>query len=125
MESEGFHIKGITFDLGNSTLTKDLNYQRNHYFVNPYDKSRKVFMFPDAPHLIKLVRNNLFDYGFRVPSEDGNLVPLVKQDFEEVLAKNRGGSELRTAFSITRAHLDVKGSQRQRCLLYTSDAADE
>ena len=117
MESEGFHIKGITFDLGNSTLTKDLNYQRNHYFVNPYDKTRKVFMFPDAPHLIKLVRNNLFDYGFRVPSEEGNLVPLVKQDFEEVLANNRGGSELRTAFSITRAHLDVKGSQRQRVRL--------
>ena len=116
LESEGFRIQGITFDLGNQKLTQQLKYQINHYFINPYDKSRKIFMFPDAPHLIKLVRNHVFDTGFKVPSEDGNLVPLVKQDFEDVLAKNRG-SELRTAFNLSRAHLDVKGSQRQRVRL--------
>ena len=116
LESEGFRIQGITFDLGNQKLTQQLKYQINHYFINPYDKSRKVFMFPDAPHLIKLARNHVFDTGFKVPSEDGNLVPLVKQDFEDVLAKNRG-SELRTAFNLSRAHLDVKGSQRQRVRL--------
>ena len=119
MEGEGFRIQGISFDLGNKTLMSQtgLDYTRNHYFKNPFDEKRKVFMFPDAPHLIKLARNHLFDYGFRVPAEDGTLVPLVKKDFEDVLAKNRGGSELRTVFSLSRAHLDVKGSQRQRVRL--------
>ena len=116
IESEGFRIQGITFDLGNKKLTSQLKFQTNHFFINPYDKSRNVFMFPDVPHLIKLARNHVFDTGFKVPSEDGNLVPLVKQDFEDVLAKNRG-SELRTAFNLSRAHLDVKGSQRQRVRL--------
>ena len=159
MEKEGFTIKGISFDLGNNTLTKELNYQQHHYFDNPFDPSRKVFMFPDAPHLLKLVRNNLFDYGFKVPSrncigqcfEDDNSnlpnststdttsddtandpeissasipvdetipctcsVPLVKGDIEDVLLQNRGTSDLRTAFNLSRAHLDVKGSGRQR-----------
>ena len=114
MEEEGFRINGISFDLGNQTLRSQLKYQKNHFFYNPYDKERKVFMFPDVPHLIKLLRNNLFDYGFRVPSENGDLVPLVKKDFEDVVAKNRGGSDLKTAFNLTRAHIDAKGSQRQR-----------
>ena len=117
LESEGFRIQGITFDLGNKKLISQLKYQKNHYFKNPYDKSRKVFMFPDVPHLIKLARNHVFDTGFKVPSENGDLVPLVKQDFEDVLAKNRGGSELRTGFNLSRAHLDVKASQRQRVRL--------
>ena len=160
MEKEGFRITGISFDLGNMTLRNELNYQKNHYFPNPYDKSRKVYMFPDAPHLLKLVRNNLFDYGFKVPSrncigqcfdnDNSNmpnptstettsdntasfpipltipvhetiqckcLVPLVKKDLEEVLMKNRGGSDLRTAFNLSRTHFDVKGSQRQRVRL--------
>ena len=162
MEKEGFRVTGISFDLGNMTLRSELKYQTNYYFPNPYDKSRKVYMFPDAPHLLKLVRNNLFDYGFKVPSRNcigqcfdvdnfnmpnptptetssentANdaevsgvsipvhetvlctcLVPLVKNDFEEVLMKNRGGSDLRTAFNLNRKHLDVKGSQRQRVRL--------
>ena len=159
MEKEGFTIKGISFDLGNNTLTKELNYQQHHYFHNPFDPSRKVFMFPDAPHVLKLVRNNLFDYGFKVPSrncigqcDNSNMpnstsmdttadntandpeipsasipvqetipctcsVPLVKGDIEDVLLQNRGTSDLRTAFNLTRAHLDVKGSQRQRVRL--------
>ena len=117
MEDEGFQIHGITFDLGNNTLTSQLNYSKTHYFLNPNDKNRKVYMFPDVPHLIKLVRNHLFDHGFMVPSDNGDLVPLVKQDFWDVLFKNRGGSDLRTSFNLSQAHLTVKGSQRQRVRL--------
>lgn len=37
---------------------KKENFQ--NYFVNPYDSTRKVYVFSDAPHLIKTVRNQLF-----------------------------------------------------------------
>lgn len=29
-------------------------------FENPFDASRKVFIFSDAPHLIKTIRNRLY-----------------------------------------------------------------
>jgi len=33
------------------------------------DSNLKIFFFVDMPHLIKLARNNLFDYGFHVGRE--------------------------------------------------------
>lgn len=30
-----------------------------NYFQNPYDSSRNIFVFSDAPHLLKTVRNRL------------------------------------------------------------------
>ena len=36
----------------------------NNHFVHPLDESRKVFMFSDAPHLIKCIRNKLFNTGY-------------------------------------------------------------
>lgn len=66
----------------------------------------KVFVFADVPHLIKLARNNLFDSGFIV---DGQLIN--KKILEELVALN--ACDLKIAFNISRAHLDVKGNQRQ------------
>ena len=63
MESEGFRVRGVTFDLGNKTFLKNLQNLEKHYFQNPYDDTRKVFLFPDVPHLIKLCRNHLLDKG--------------------------------------------------------------
>ena len=68
MEKEGFHIHGITCDLGNGTLMKELNFFKENEdevqqfsFINPIDKDkpgikRLVHVFPDSCHMIKLAR---------------------------------------------------------------------
>ena len=66
LEKAGARIHGIVAD-GASTNRKvwtelgcsgKLNSFKN-FFENPTDKARKIFLFSDAPHLIKNVRNRL------------------------------------------------------------------
>ena len=118
MELEGFIIHGISCDMGNGTLFKELGIvrEKKFWFHNPSDKQRKVYVFPDAPHMLKLARNHLFDNGFMIPQSDGKKIidgPLVdfgKQDIEQLLEK----TELKTLFKLTSFHLDCKSSERQR-----------
>lgn len=42
---------GISGKIGNT----------NNNFCNPLDETRKVFVFSDAPHLIKTIRNRLYE----------------------------------------------------------------
>ena len=47
LESEGFEIRGIAFDMGNHGLMSELGLFEGHYFFqNPYDATRDVCMFP-------------------------------------------------------------------------------
>lgn len=39
-------------------LAKKNDFKNN--FINLFDPSRKVFVFSDAPHLLKTVRNHLY-----------------------------------------------------------------
>jgi len=41
-------------------ITGDKCHVKNHV-IHPLDESRKLYMFSDAPHLIKCVRNRLHD----------------------------------------------------------------
>ena len=108
MEAEGFRIQVIIFDLGNKTLMKELGFTKGKYFFqHPVDPDRIVYMMPDVPHVIKLVRNHLFDSGFLVPTEDRqHLVPLDKRDFEKVLEAD-SKSEFK-ATKLTELHLNAK-----------------
>ncbi len=83
MESKGFMIHGVVCDLGNPTLLKQLKFhkskkvpksKRQFYFKNPFDKSRRVYIFADAPHMLKLARNHLLDDGFKIPASDGKKI---------------------------------------------------
>jgi len=67
LENCGIQVIGITGDgastnhtmwstLGISAKQKSLK----NSFENPFDKNRKVFVFSDAPHLLKTVRNRLY-----------------------------------------------------------------
>lgn len=42
----------------------------NCYFPHPENDNLKVFVFADAPHLLKLIRNHYLDSGFRTTSVD-------------------------------------------------------
>lgn len=66
MEKVGVKILGLTSD-GASTnrtmwTTLGINSKMenfNNSFRNPFDSKRKVYVFSDAPHLLKTVRNRL------------------------------------------------------------------
>ena len=70
MEEKGFNIHGIILDLGNQRLLKQLGFYDKDYFCfpNPADPTleRRVRIFPDAPHMLKLARSHLFDQGFLI-----------------------------------------------------------
>ena len=54
----GLCIRGISFDMGNPTFLKQLGVLRglHHYMTNPADQSSRIYLFPDAPHLLKRLR---------------------------------------------------------------------
>lgn len=65
VEKAGFLVRGVSFDLGNKKFLSDVGFtaHQNHFFVNPEDESRKVYLVPDPPHLLKTLRNHLFEKG--------------------------------------------------------------
>lgn len=80
--------------------------EKKYFFEHPADKSLKIFVFADAPHLIKLLRNNFIDYGFLV----GGKI-LNKRILKELVALN--SKDLKIAFNLSEKHLDAKGHQHQ------------
>ena len=115
MEAKGFKIHGIIFDLGNPRLLKQLHfYDLDHFcFDNPADASRKVHLFPDAPHMLKLARNHLFDQGFFIPMRNGKFTLLTKEDLKALLDT----TEYKMLPRLTEAHFECTGSQRQNVRL--------
>ena len=58
-ESRGLKIYGLSFDLGNKTLLSEIGFRDlKNKIINPADKSRYIYLFPDPPHMIKLLRNH-------------------------------------------------------------------
>ena len=66
-EAAGFLVTAMVSDMAQSnvSLWHSLGVSTTNTSIpNPVAPARKVFVFPDAPHLIKLIRNNLLDKGF-------------------------------------------------------------
>lgn len=125
----GYIVVCVTSDMGstNMALWKSLNIgietsknsidvktpttmAKQNFFLHPADETLKCFVFADVPHLIKLMRNNLFDSGFNI---DG--LTVNKSILEELVDLNK--SDLKIAFNLSRDHLDAKGFQRQNVKL--------
>lgn len=66
-EEAGFIVVAMVHDLGPTNMklwkTLDISTEKT-YFKNPAAPERKIFVFADAPHLLKLIRNNFIDHGF-------------------------------------------------------------
>ena len=64
MEVKGFKVLGASFDLGNKEFVADAKLMSGHYFIpSPEDETRKFYFIPDPPHMLKLLRNHLFEKG--------------------------------------------------------------
>lgn len=68
LENATVQVIGITIDGAstNRTLWSELGVSGklenlNNSFKNPFDFNRNVFVFSDSPHLIKTIRNRLFN----------------------------------------------------------------
>lgn len=67
LENSGGKVVGLTSDgaTTNRNLWKELGVSGGeenfkNFFENPYDSNRNIFVFSDVPHLMKTVRNRLF-----------------------------------------------------------------
>lgn len=72
LHSVGFEVRAMTCDLGsgNQALFNELGVSiERSFFLNPVDKE-PVYVFSDAPHDLKLIRNHLIDDGFIVEKRD-------------------------------------------------------
>lgn len=115
LQEVGFTVVSITCDMGaeNRTLYTKLGVSKDKpWFLHPSTKS-KIFAFHDAPHLLKLARNHLLDHKGMIldPSKDKN----VKADIEAIKDLfNLGPLVELHPHRATWAHLEVRGSDRQR-----------
>lgn len=94
---------------GNVGLWKalDINYE-NPVFNIP--NGREIVYIPDAPHILKLVRNWLLDTGFILNDKIINKKPL------EILI-SKTSTELSVCHRLTAEHLTCTGPQRQKVRL--------
>lgn len=68
LEDAGPQVLGLTTDGAstNRTMWNNLGIlgkigNTNNNFCNPFDETRKVFVFSDISHLIKTIRNRLYE----------------------------------------------------------------
>ncbi|CAB3379322.1 Hypothetical predicted protein [Cloeon dipterum] len=116
----GFTAASITSDLGpkNQKLYRLLNVTKERpFFLSPCD-GKKVFVFADPPHMLKLCRNHLIDQQLVLNSneEKKNWIRASCQPLAELvhLRREDGIDEDLTNKKMLAAHLKVKGAERQK-----------
>uniref|UniRef100_A0A182X5D2 Transposable element P transposase-like GTP-binding insertion domain-containing protein n=1 Tax=Anopheles quadriannulatus TaxID=34691 RepID=A0A182X5D2_ANOQN len=107
---KGINVVAIVSDncQANVGCWKDLgahNYLSPH-FPHPVTK-KNVYVFPDAPHLLKLIRNWLLDTGFIF--QDNHISAHILRE----LVLERTKSETTPLFKLTQNHLDMSPQERQ------------
>ena len=111
-EDHGIEICSIVGDLGNQGLFKSLGVSHEKpFFENPACQNRRVYVFPDAPHLLKLLRNHLLDKGYLL--QDGT--EIDKDDLKKIVEKDSG--ELKILHKLLPIHFNCVNSTRQRVRL--------
>lgn len=114
VEAVGFLVTAMVNDLApnNVRLWNALGISHNNTsFPNPAAPHRKIFVFADAPHLLKLIRNNLLDSGFKL---DGD--KIVSSDCLRELI-GRSTRDLKTTHRLSSNHIDVHGVKRMNVRL--------
>lgn len=84
--------------------------EKQCYILHPANNTLRIYFYADVPHLLKLARNNFLDSGFQSKG-----TTIDKACLEELLTLN--ARDLKISHKLSRAHLDVKGSQRQNVKL--------
>lgn len=113
VEAAGFLVVAMVSDMGpcNMRLWKDLDVSVNNTsFTNPAASDRLVYVFADAPHLLKLIRNNFLDYGFKL-----NEKIITSSCVREVIS--RSVKDLKTTFKLSSKLVNVECGTRMNVSL--------
>ncbi|KAE9542420.1 hypothetical protein AGLY_003281 [Aphis glycines] len=103
----------IISEIQNAAFEKNLDITPTSWFINPVSK-KKVHVFADVPHLLKLARNHFIDKGFVLPEN----VYIGKNVLEGYLKISKK-SEFELAFRFSEKHINVTGTLRQNMELAT------
>jgi len=100
--------------MGNGKLLKELKIysECKHFFENPADCNRKIYVFPDAPHCLKNLRNHCLDYNLCIKEDNDKITFLKKEHFEHLICNDQNDFKLCPKLSLV--HLNCKGNDRQR-----------
>lgn len=117
-EEAGVHVEACVNDMGGSNRTfwqkiMGVNLVKDPSVPNPVDPSRKIDLFSDVPHLLKLLRNHYLDAGYVLP----NGARFVREDLEELLKYD--SSEMQLHWKLTPRHFNVTHLDRQRVFYAT------
>ena len=116
-EEVGALVLTATCDFANDnqTLLKDLGVtMEDPFFEHPDDPERKVICMADPPHMVKRLRDHLWDQGYVLP--DGK-TKVMKKTLEDIFFEDR--AEFQMLWKISERHLNCYGSERQRVFLAT------
>lgn len=115
LHSIGYHVVACVGDLGggNQALINELHVTPESPTFSVPGIANSVVYFPDAPHLLKLIRNWLLDGGFILPN--GN--KIIKDPLEKLV--DLTSTEINVCHKLTEAHVTCKGFQRQKVHLAT------
>ncbi|KAL4152818.1 hypothetical protein QTP88_000651 [Uroleucon formosanum] len=113
LDQIGFKVICCVSDCGGGNVglwrTLDISYDQPVFCI---PNGRNIVFIPDAPHILKLVRNWLLDTGF---IKDDKLIN--KQPLEALVSIT--STELSVCHKLSNEHLICEGSQRQKVKLAT------
>ncbi|XP_071519277.1 transposable element P transposase isoform X4 [Panulirus ornatus] len=113
VEAAGFPVVATVNDLRPTNVrlwnTLDVSPEKSS-FTNPADKERQIYAFTDVRHLLKLIRNNFLDYGFKMA--DGKLVN--SECVRELIART---DDLKVTHRLSQKHIHVQGANRMNVKL--------
>lgn len=111
LENIDFHVVATVSDMGgkNASVWNELGVTHtNTCFSNPKYPDRRVWVFADVPHLLKLFRNHFLDDGITLE----NKCRVTKDVIEKLLSLD--SNEMKMCPKLSFQHLHVKGRERQR-----------
>ena len=102
-------------DMGNEGLGNSLEITiEKPFYYHPDFPDQRIYFFYDMPHLIKLCRNAIFNYGFILP--DGTKVD--KTTFAEIEKVVDAGGEIFGAFKLKNPKIfNVRSMDKQKVRL--------
>ena len=112
-EKAGCHVEACVSDMGSSnrgfwTNIMGVDIIKDPSIPNPADPTRRIDLFSDVPHLLKLWYAHFLDSGYVLP----NGAKFVKEDLRELLDYDCNEKKLQT--NMTEKHFTIKGMDRQR-----------
>ena len=114
-EQSNAKVCSIVCDMGNTHLLSKLGVysEQKHYFPNPADQNRRVYIIPDNPHSFKNMRNHTLD-SFMIIKKSENLSVVLDKNMFVRLIEDDKKREFKLCPKLSDIHVNARGHERQR-----------